>query len=99
MITGGEDGLIKWWNVVYTPSMPSQQQLDTSIVAVNPQQVTNLKPAHEIYLSVSAQMLCVNIAKNILTICQSDGILSFYSCSYECLLEEEKFPDEPIQIV
>ena len=60
------------------------------VIIVDPKTVTTIKPAHEIYLSVSAQMYCINVAQNILTICQNDGILSFYACTYECLLEEEK---------
>jgi len=24
LISGGDDGMIKWWNVVYTPSIPTQ---------------------------------------------------------------------------
>jgi hypothetical protein len=26
LISGGDDGMVKWWNIVYTPTMPTQRQ-------------------------------------------------------------------------
>jgi hypothetical protein len=54
LISGGDDGVIKWWNLVYTPSIPSENQIKQMIVAVDARTITNLKSCHELYLAVNA---------------------------------------------
>lgn len=64
-------------------------QLAKMVVYVDPAAVPTLKPAHEIHLSTTAQMYSIIVGKNILTICENAGIMSFYSCTYGSLLDEE----------
>ena len=59
------------------------------VVYVDPAVVPTLKPVHEIHLSTTAQMYSIIVGKNILTICENAGIMSFYSCTYGSLLDEE----------
>lgn len=51
VITGGDDGVMAWWNLVYNPA-PSYS--DDLLVFVNPASVQHIKPVHEIHLSISA---------------------------------------------
>ena len=82
--------MIKWWNILYTPSIPTKEQLDRLIIDIDLTKIPNThKCAHEVYLTVSAQIYGINIGQNMTTICQSDSIVTFYRCSYQDLLQED----------
>ncbi len=53
LISGGEDGLVMWWNLLYSPVKDSTDD-DSMLRFVDVKQIQNIKPAHEIHLTVSA---------------------------------------------
>ena len=88
IITAGDDGMIFWWNLTYSPPM-QPSQTDSLVVFVDVKTIVNIRPVHEIHLTASAQIYCVSILKNVLTICQNDGIMSYYTCNYGGIEDEE----------
>ena len=64
IVTGGEDGVLAWWNVL-APS-PSQAHVEhqkklalkhtKSKVAIVPNNIDEITPVHQIYLSTMAGM-------------------------------------------
>jgi len=43
-------------------------------------------------LSSNAQMYCIVVGRNVMIIGQNDGILSYYSCKYGSIEDEDKTP-------
>lgn len=71
---------------------PSQSE--SLVVFVDVKTILNIRPVHEIHLTASAQIYCVSIFKNVLAICQNDGIMSYYTCNYGGIEDEETPTDQ-----
>lgn len=67
LLSGGEDGVVMWWNILYTP-ISLQTKDDSMLSFVDPKEIENLKPCHEIYLSRTAQMYGIIIGQNVISI-------------------------------
>ena len=89
--------MIMWWNIPYCPIKSVSG--DELLKFVEIDQITNLKPAHEVHLCVNAQIYSLIVGKNILAICQNDGITTFYKSCYTSMLEEEKVQKQEIKVV
>lgn len=81
-MTGGEDGMVIWWNF----SVESCQEPVPStgkLIVESSVELPVLKPVHLIQLSVNAQIYGVILGPSVCCIAQNDFILTFYHVSYE----------------
>ena len=95
LITAGEDGNIFWWSFRHSYSDDlSAIDFDLSnpmnlFLQVNPSSVPTLQSMHQIHLTENSQIYALILGPNALTICQNDGILTFYKVLYEEIKDEE----------
>lgn len=96
LITGGEDGMICWWNFSDPASTDSPvfniETNQNALVIVDPHKVKEIKsPAHKILLTVSAQIYSIIVGPRMLVFGQNDSILTFYRTEH---LDAAKLKEE-----
>ena len=88
IVTGGEDGMICWWNLVcpnYVPeSSPTEAESDTVKLAyVNANELKTIRPVHSIHLSEQAQFYGLVLGPETVMFAQNDCIITFYTVQYK----------------
>jgi hypothetical protein len=84
MVTGGEDGMIMWWNFSAPTLKVTQEPSANLLLIVKPSPLLpTIRPVHQIHLSESAQFYAIVLGPHTHLFAQNDCILSFYNVDYK----------------
>lgn len=96
IITGGEDGMILWWNITVpfnpeavVPNLAQDHQ--TRVLHVQESaDLVQIKPVHQVHLTESAQFYGILVGPETAMFAQNDCILSFYGVKYQTKEAKDK---------